>query len=92
MLRWGGGELRRERCGRGAGRIRGSMASLNTIVRRELCYMVVIEVKLHTGKVVCYFLAKLAAQHRIDVWMRRLWEVGLGKRGHNLLSVLSIPR
>ena len=36
-----------------------------------------------TREVVRDFLPKLAAQHRIDVWVRRLWKVGLGKRGHS---------
>ena len=70
-------------CGPGARRIRGSTESLNSM---SICWNVAMVCDL-TREVVRYFLPKLAAQHRINVWVRGLGEVGLGKRGHNPISL-----
>ena len=45
-----------------------------------------------TREVVRDFLAKLAAQHRVDGRVRGLGEVGLGKWGHNLSTVVVLRR
>jgi hypothetical protein len=71
--------LVRGRRGRGAGRRRDSKESLGGgVQQRGVC----MEMEQSTREVICDLLSKLAAQHRVGVWMRGFGKVGLGLGGH----------